>query len=205
MMPIIQLGQTNDSVLRQLARPLLIEEINSREIQELINNMREVMYNAPGVGLAAPQIGYSLQVITIHDQAQFHQGISPKILAERGRKPIDFHVIINPTLTIVDATDNYFFEGCLSICQGCRIMPRKQTVKLNALNEKAEAIEVIASGWYARILQHECQHLAGKLLFDFARAETEITFAEYKTDWLDASATAVKQYYEKMVEKKPLA
>jgi peptide deformylase len=79
--------QAGHPVLRQSAQPLTDDEIRSREIQDLIDEMREVMRAAPGVGLAAPQIGRSFQIAVIEDRAELHKDISPDLLKERERRP----------------------------------------------------------------------------------------------------------------------
>src|SRR5678815_5258736 len=110
----LKIVQTGDSVLRQQGRLLSREEIRSPRIQELIELMRETMREAPGVGLAAPQIGQSIQLAVIEDRAEYISDIPAEELAKRQRVPIPFHVIINPKLTL-DNSSVAFFEGCLSV------------------------------------------------------------------------------------------
>ena len=98
---ILKIRQVGEQVLRQKARPLSRDEILDRSTQELIESMRETMHDAPGVGLAAPQVGYSLQLVVIEDQAEFIQKLPPEQVAERERRPVPFHVLINPKLTLL--------------------------------------------------------------------------------------------------------
>src|SRR5579863_50846 len=93
LLPIVHAGEP---VLRQQARALSPQEIRSKEIQKLIEHMRETMRGAPGVGLAAPQIGVSLQLAVIEDRKEYHKDVSADQLALRERRPVPFHVIINP-------------------------------------------------------------------------------------------------------------
>lgn len=195
-LPILQYGQPNTEVLHQPAKILTKEEILSVPIQQLIADMKETMYHAPGVGLAAPQIGQKYQIIIIEDKGEYHQSISQAVLQERDRKPVPLHIIINPQLTVIDADEALFFEACLSVCTICRITPRKKSVRVTGLNEQAQPIEVVATGWFARILQHEVDHLHGKLYIDFAPQETEASMEEYKSRWLFANAQEIKAYYE---------
>ena len=83
----LKILQAGDPVLRQAARALTETDIASAEIQDLIAHMRETMHDAPGVGLAAPQIGVSLQIAVIEDKEEYLKEISPEQLAERERKP----------------------------------------------------------------------------------------------------------------------
>jgi peptide deformylase len=155
--------QVGDPVLRQRARLLTMEEIRSAPIQRLIEQMRDTMRAAPGVGLAAPQIGHSLQLAVIEDREEYLQGIAPAILRERERAPVPFHVIINPRLVIVQEAPAVFFEGCLSLDGFAALVPRATAVRVDCLNERGEPAVIQARGWYARILQHEIDHLNGTL------------------------------------------
>jgi len=97
----LEIVQAGDPVLRKKSRPLSKEEILSPSIQELIPLMRDTMREAPGVGLAAPQIGQSIQLAVIEDRANYIKDVSAEELAARQRSAIPFHVIINPKLTVV--------------------------------------------------------------------------------------------------------
>src|SRR3954470_15327468 len=92
----LKIVQVGDPVLRQQARPLSSDEIRSAETQQLIELMRETMRDAPGVGLAAPQIGESVQLVVIEDRPEYTRDVSPERLAERERAPVAFHVLANP-------------------------------------------------------------------------------------------------------------
>src|ERR1044071_8252747 len=107
--------QAGNPVLRKQSRTLTKEEILSPSIQELIPLMRDTMRAAPGVGLAAPQIGQSIQLAVIEDRTEYIQDVSAEQLEERKRTAIDFHVIINPKLSFLGDSTTAFFEGCLSI------------------------------------------------------------------------------------------
>ena len=98
-MPILPIVQAGEPVLRRQARPLRPNEIRSREIRELIQQMKETMYAAPGVGLAAPQIGKGIQLAVIEDRQEYIKDWTPEQLADRERKVVPFHVIINPRIT----------------------------------------------------------------------------------------------------------
>jgi peptide deformylase len=168
---IVQIGHP---VLRQMAKELSMEEILSPEIQELIEKMKATMRAAPGVGLAAPQIGKSLQLAVIEDMDQSH--LTEEQRLQRSRYPVPFHVIINPKIYIEEAsTKAEFFEGCLSIPEFVGIVPRAEVVRVECLNERAEPITIQAKGWYARILQHEIDHLNGSVYIDRAQLSTLMT------------------------------
>ncbi|HVR61215.1 MAG TPA: peptide deformylase [Polyangia bacterium] len=162
---LLKIVQTGEPVLRQGARTLTRAEIVSPEIQTLIELMRQTMHDAPGVGLAAPQIGQSLQLAVIEDVAT---------VDETERQPVPFHVIVNPRMTLHDAAID-FFEGCLSVDGFQAIVPRAHDVTVEALDHRGEPVSIKASGWYARILQHEIDHLNGVLYIDRMHTRTFTT------------------------------
>jgi|ERR1043166_2721891 peptide deformylase len=169
MLDIVQAG---DPVLRKQGRTLTIEEIRSPRIQELIELMRDAMREAPGVGLAAPQIGESIQLAVIEDREEYIKDISAEQLAKYQRTPVPFHVIINPQLTVLDNSSAEFFEGCLSVNGYTAVVDRALNVRVECLNERGDAITINAQGWYARILQHEIDHLNGILYVDRMNTRT---------------------------------
>jgi peptide deformylase len=162
----VDIRQVGEPVLRQRARALTVEEIRSDPIQRLIEHMRDTMRQAPGVGLAAPQIGQSLRLAVIEDREEYLQGVAPTILQERERTVVPFHVIVNPRLTVLQASPAVFFEGCLSLDGFAALVPRALAVRVDALNERGEPVVIQARGWHARILQHEIDHLNGTLYID---------------------------------------
>jgi peptide deformylase len=175
--------QTGHPVLRQAARPLAPEEIGSRGIRDLIANMRETMREAPGVGLAAPQIGLPLQLAVIEDRKEYHKEISAEQLALRERGSVPFHVIINPAISEAKDRTVELYEGCLSLAGFLAVVPRARSVRVECLDEKGKPRVIEASGWYARILQHEIDHLRGTLYLDHMRTRTLTTMDNWNQFW----------------------
>jgi peptide deformylase len=180
----LQIVQVGDPVLRKQSRPLTREEILSPAIQELIPLMRDTMREAPGVGLAAPQIGQSIQLAVIEDRATYIKDVSAEELAARQRAAIPFHVIINPKLTVVGNSSAVFFEGCLSVEGYQAIVDRALDVRVECLNERGEEVKINAHGWYARILQHEIDHLNGILYIDRMKTRTYTTGENFFQYWM---------------------
>lgn len=185
--------QAGEPVLRSPARALRADEIRSSEIRELIAEMKEAMYAAPGVGLAAPQVGRSIQLAVIEDREQYMKDWTPKQLAERERKPVAFQAIINPKLTLLGKENIEFFEGCLSVSGLMAMVPRARRVRVECLDENGEQKVIEASGWYARILQHEIDHLAGTLYVDRMHSRTLTTVENYKKLWLEKSEEQIRK------------
>ncbi len=188
---VLKIRQVGEQVLRQRARVLSPDEILDQSTQELIESMRETMHDAPGVGLAAPQIGFPFQLVVVEDQAEFIQKLPAEQVAERERKPVPFHVLINPKLTLLGSESVEFFEGCLSLAGFTAVVPRAKQVRVEGLNEKAEPVIIDATGWYARILQHEIDHLGGVLYVDRMNSRTFFTQENYVRHWKDRAITEV--------------
>lgn len=185
--------QAGDPVLRRPARPLRPNEIRSREIRELIEQMKETMYAAPGVGLAAPQIGQGIQLAVIEDRPEYTREWTPQQLAERERKPVPFHVIINPKLTLIGEERIEFFEGCLSLSNLMALVSRARKVRVECLDGKGEPKVIEASGWYARILQHEIDHLGGTMYIDHMYTRTLMTVENYTAHWREKTILELKR------------
>jgi peptide deformylase len=190
ILPIVQAGEP---VLRKHARPLRANEIRSREIQNLIADMKETMYAAPGVGLAAPQIGRGIQLAVIEDRLEYMKDWTPEQLAARERQPVPFHAIINPKLSPAGDEQVEFFEGCLSVNGLMALVPRWRRVRVECVDETGEHKTIEASGWYARILQHEIDHLLGNLYLDRMYARTLMTVENYKKFWVEKSMEEIRK------------
>lgn len=192
----LEIVQAGNPVLRQRARPMSVAEIRSREIQKLIESMRTCMHEAPGVGLAAPQLGLALQLAVIEDREDYHKEISGALLRERERRPVPFHAIINPALEEIGEEKAEFFEGCLSLSGFTALVPRARTVRVTCLDERAERKVIEASGWYARILQHEIDHLHGTLYIDRMRTRSFTSMENLAEFWKGKPVSEIKSELE---------
>lgn len=189
----LKICTAGDPVLRQLARPLTVGEIRSAAIQELIGYMCDTMRDAPGVGLAAPQIGVSVALAILEDRQDYAlKNFTPEQLAERERYPFPLTVIINPKLTVIEPEPVEFFEACLSSVGVIGIVPRAYAVKVEYLNEQGEPQVLQAKGWQARILQHEIDHLHGHLCIDKVKPRSLMTMESYVKFWQDKSVLEAK-------------
>ena len=190
LLPIVHAGEP---VLRQQARALSPQEIKSKEIQKLIEHMRETMRGAPGVGLAAPQIGLSLQIAVIEDRKEYHKEVSADQLALRERRPVPFHVVINPRIQSAEDDQTVeFFEGCLSLPGFFALVPRSRCVLVECLDHRGNSKTIEASGWYARILQHEIDHLAGNLYIDRMHSRSFSSTENWEKFWKGKPIAAVR-------------
>ena len=133
---IVQIGE---EVLRAPANELSREEILSAKTQELIEHMRDTMHDATCVGLAAPQVGVPLLLAVIEDREEYHKKLTPAQSSERQRRPIPFHVIMNPRIISAHSIGLEFFESCLSVAGYSAIVPRARAVTVEYLDEHAKA------------------------------------------------------------------
>jgi peptide deformylase len=189
----LKLMQAGEAVLRQPSRPLSVEEIRSPVIQELIDNMRTTVREAHGVGLAAPQIGLPLQIAVVEDRPEYQRNATPEQLAERERVPVPFHVIINPQLTILPGETLEYFEGCLSIFGYSAIVPRARRVRVECLDEHGQPKLLEVSGWHARILQHEIDHLHGMLYVDRMITRSFMKMENLREIWKGKSMAEIRE------------
>jgi peptide deformylase len=187
----LKIVQAGDPVLREVAHPLSARQILSDDVQRLIRDMRETMHDAPGVGLAAPQVGLPLQLAIVEDRAEILRDLPPAQLAERERKPVPFQVLINPVIRSHSGEVIEFFEGCLSVAGFLGLVPRARTVCVEYIDEQAQARVVEAAGWHARILQHELDHLQGGLYIDRMRSRSFTCLENFNRHWKDRPVSEV--------------
>ena len=188
----LKIVQTGEPVLRQTARPLTAAEIAHPAIQELIGHMRDTMRDAPGVGLAAPQVGLAIQLAVIEDRAEYLNGIAPELLAQRERQPVPFLVLINPVIVEYSEETVEFFEGCLSVAGFSALVKRSRRVAVQYLDEHAQPQRLEASGWFARILQHEIDHLQGVLYIDRMETRSFSSLDNMGRHWKDLPVESVR-------------
>jgi peptide deformylase len=183
MANILKIVQAGHPVLRQRARRLTVDEIRGPEISRLIDEMRETMRDAPGVGLAAPQVGLPIQLVVIEDRPEYIDRGDPDEMTARERTTVPFQVLANPRLAVVDKTPVELFEGCLSVADFVMVVPRVRAVKVEALDHLGQPVTLSVQGWPARILQHEIDHLRGVLCIDRMLSRTMTTARNQARHW----------------------
>jgi peptide deformylase len=184
--------QTGDPVLRRPARPLTAEEITTPFVQELIVSMRQTMHAAPGVGLAAPQVGEGLQVVVMEDAGGSPETMSTARREELGRDELPFTVLINPVVEPASEETEEFFEGCLSVSGFSALVRRWRAVTVQALDERGAPVRLQLEGWPARIAQHEADHLAGTLYIDRMDARSFTTTSNLGRHWKSRPAAEIR-------------
>ena len=142
--------------------------------------------------LIGQQIGLPLQLAVIEDRAEYQKEIAAEQLAERERRPVPFHVVINPRVTELSETSVQFYEGCLSLAGFVALVPRARVVRVECTDEHARPQVIQASGWYARILQHEIDHLRGSLYIDRMETRSFTSIENIGRHWKDLPVEAVR-------------
>ncbi len=160
-----------DPRLLRVAQP--VRAFDTPQLHALIADMQETMRAANGAGLAAPQVGEDLQLVIFGTDAP-----SPRYPEA---PPVPRTILINPTITPLGSEEEEDWEGCLSVPGLRAVVPRWRRIRYSGFDEKGRAIEREAEGFHARVVQHECDHLVGKLypmrVRDFSRfGFTEVLF-----------------------------
>ncbi|GGL64456.1 peptide deformylase 1 [Streptomyces fumigatiscleroticus] len=152
-----------DPVLRRAAEPF-DGQLEPALLARFVEALRVTMHAAPGVGLAAPQVGVPLRIAVIEDPAPVPQ----EVRIARGRVPQPFRVLVNPAYEPAGESRAAFFEGCLSVPGWQAVVARHAEVRLTGQDEHGRAVDEVFTGWPARIVQHETDHLDGTLYLDRA-------------------------------------
>ncbi|MGW2685536.1 peptide deformylase [Streptomyces sp. NPDC001414] len=155
-------------------------------LARFVRALRDTMHAAPGVGLAAPQVGVALRIAVIEDPAT----VPEEVAVARGRVPQPFRVLVNPVYEPVGDGRAAFFEGCLSVPGYQAVVARHAEVRLRGLDEHGVAVDEVFTGWPARIVQHETDHLDGTLYLDRAELRSLSSNETAATRWTDPTPRA---------------
>jgi peptide deformylase len=161
-----------DPRLLRVSRP--VERFDTRELRELLADMRDTMAHLDGAGLAAPQIGVDLRVVIFGVESNPRY---PQV------EPVPDTVLINPELTPLGSEEEEGWEGCLSVPGMRGWVPRLQRLRYAGCDERGRRFEREVAGFHARVVQHECDHLDGILypmrIRDFGRfGFTDVLFPD---------------------------
>lgn len=191
---ILPLALAGEPVLRTPARPLGAGELGTPELRALCERMHRTMRAAPGVGLAAPQVALGLALAVIEDRPEYQDRLPPARLELTGRRPVPFHALCNPRLEPVEGAGEFeFWEGCLSVPGYIGLVRRHLAVRVDAFDPEGQPVRIEARGWYARILQHEIDHLEGRLYLDRLTPRTLCEQAAWQAHWAEAPVEDAKR------------
>lgn len=185
--------QAGTPVLRTRAEEVPASKLGTPELIDLVHTMIETMRKAPGVGLAAPQIGVPWRVIVLEDREDLLKTLRPDELREREREPFPTRVFVNPTLRLLGEDHAMFFEGCLSVKGYVGLVERSREVEVSGTDEHGAPQTWRVKGWPARILQHEVDHLEGTLYIDRMKTRSFATAEEAKARYAGKPIAEVRK------------
>ncbi len=181
-MALLKIARLGNPILRKLARPIDIDKLKGEpdaELQKFIDDLIETMHHEGGVGIAAPQVGESLQIV-----------IAEYLGNERypDEEDIPLTVLINPVITKLGGNPQSFWEGCLSLSDLRGLVTRPDEVTVEAFDRNGNPMTIEAKGFYAIVLQHEIDHLQGKVFLDRMTDLTKLSYGEeFETYWVEAN------------------
>ncbi|MEX2270799.1 MAG: peptide deformylase [Vicinamibacterales bacterium] len=179
-MAIRKVARMGHPVLREMTRPLAEADVRTPEMQRLIDDMFETMAEYQGIGLAGPQVYEGVRLFVAGTEGDLPIGD----MADD--RPMPRFALINPEITVVGRTVEMDWEGCLSIPDIRGQVPRPRDISVRAFDREGRRVEFNASGFPARVIQHETDHLDGVLFFDRMRSFETLTFLEeYQRYWTD--------------------
>ncbi len=176
-MATLSIAKIGNPILRQVAQPVDPSTITGRQFQEFLDDMFETMVHYEGIGLAAPQVARSEQVVVMECD---------------GEDGIPNTVLINPKIVFYGPTQTEMWEGCLSIDNMRGKVTRPSMIRVQALDRKGNVQDFEAQGLYAVCIQHEMDHLLGKLFIDRMSDMSTLTqLEEFDTYWRQEPATVI--------------
>ena len=176
-MTVREILKMGDPRLLRVAAP--VEQFDTDALHLLITDLLDTMRAANGAGLAAPQIGVDLQVVIF--------GTGERTPRYPDAPPIPRTVLINPVITPMGVEEAHDWEGCLSV-PGLRAeVPRWASIRYTGFDQFSDAIDRTVDGFHARVVQHECDHLIGKLYPMRVRDFTKFGFTEVLFPGLEAT------------------
>ena len=154
-MAVLKVTKLGNPVIRKACEAIPKEALGTAALQKFIDEMIETMHACEGVGIAANQVGVSKQLAVIEAKQD-----------ARAEKPIPLIVLINPRILASSKSLVEDWEGCLSVNDLRGRVPRARSLDVEAFNRRGERVKFHAQGFFARVIQHECDHLLGKVFLD---------------------------------------
>jgi peptide deformylase len=175
-MSILKVSRLGHPVLRLVTQPMSLEQLREPSTQKLIDDMIETMKEYDGVGLAADQVHESRQIAVLEVADNPRYPHKPKV-------PLS--VLVNPQVTPLSEDMEEDWEGCLSVPDLRGRVPRYKNIRVQALDRDGNELDFVATDFHARVIQHEWDHLNGKVYLDRMRDFSTLTFLqEFSRYWL---------------------
>ena len=176
-MAILKIARLGHPILRKVAQPVKEKEIKKPEFQAFLEDMSETMHEYDGIGLAAPQVHRSSRISVVEIREENRRYPNKKLSG--------LHVFINPKVTVLSKEMGTYWEGCLSVPGMRGLVARPSKIRVEYLDRDARKHEVVAENFLATVLQHEFDHLDGKLYVDKLADPAKFAFdKEFEKYWL---------------------
>jgi peptide deformylase len=175
-MTILKIAKLGNPVLRQVAKSIDLNDLAEHSMQNFIDDMIETMHHEGGVGLAAPQVNRSIQIVVLEyaNNERYPDEVS-----------IPLTVLVNPVLSNYSQEIKEGWESCLSLVDFRGLVPRSTTVTLDAYDRQGKKIKKTVSDFEAVVLQHELDHLKGFVFLDRMKDLTQLSYQEeFEEFWL---------------------
>lgn len=176
-MAVREILKMGDPRLLRVAQP--VPRFGTPELLALVQDLHDTMLAAGGAGIAAPQIGVDLQVVLFGFERSERYPEAP---------PVPRTVLVNPAISALGSEEEEGWEGCLSVPGLRGVVPRHQRIRYRGFDEHGNAVDREAEGFHARVVQHECDHLIGRLYPTRMRDLTKLGFTSVLFPGLDAAA-----------------
>jgi peptide deformylase len=177
-MTVREILKMGDERLLRVAKP--VPKFDTDDVHLLVSDMFDTMHAVNGAGLAAPQIGVDLQLVIFGTDAP-----NPRY---PDAPPVPRTVLLNPVITPIGDAEDSDWEGCLSVPGLRGVVPRWSTIRYQGFDQYGDPIDRTVDGFHARVVQHEVDHLLGKLYPMRVRDFTKFGFTEVLFPGLDATA-----------------
>ena len=178
-MTLLKIARLGHPAIRDGAKSVTDAELHAQGTQRLIDDMVDTMRDADGVGIAAPQVHVAKRIIVVE--------VSPDNPRYLKRDPIPLTVIVNPQILSKSAEQEEGWEGCLSVPDLRGLVPRAYSVELAGVDRYGDELHLRASGFFARVIQHEVDHLDGHIFMDRLPDLATLThLREYQKYWVNS-------------------
>jgi peptide deformylase len=157
-MALLKVAHLGNPVLRKVAQPVATEQLRAPELQLFIDDLIDTMREYDGVGLAAPQVHQSIRIVV------YEVAANPRYPDTPSSAPLT--VLVNPVLTPLTEQTDEDWEGCLSLPDLRGRVPRTTEIRVEAQDREGRPLSYIAKEFHARVVQHECDHLDGRVFLD---------------------------------------
>lgn len=191
-----ELIKSGDPRLSTVCREVTNTEIRDGVFLPLIEDMRQHLIEDPGIGIAAPQLGETIRLAAFEDTLERMAHLTPARMAELNRYAYPFFALFNLTIAPESGEATYYFEGCLSFPGQMAVVKRWKHIRFEGIEPHLRIVRSTTSGWLARCMQHEIDHLDGISFLDRALKRSIMSVEEFHANWKDKTSEELRKAFE---------